>query len=56
VSPIDGVVLQRRVDPGALVGPATGAMLTVVRTDTLRVFVPVTERDARTCASGRRPR
>ncbi len=46
VSPIDGVVLQRRVDPGALVGPATGAVLTVVATDALRVFVPVTERDA----------
>lgn len=46
VSPLDGVVLQRRVDPGALVGPATGPVLTVVATDALRVFVPVTERDA----------
>lgn len=46
VSPLDGVVLQRRVDPGALVGPSTGPVLTVVATDALRVFLPVTERDA----------
>ncbi|MFO0624402.1 MAG: efflux RND transporter periplasmic adaptor subunit [Polyangiales bacterium] len=46
VSPMDGVVLARRVDPGALVGPSTGPVLTVVATDALRVFVPVTERDA----------
>jgi RND family efflux transporter MFP subunit len=46
VSPMDGVVLSRRVDPGALVGPSTGPVLTVVATDALRVFVPVTERDA----------
>jgi RND family efflux transporter MFP subunit len=46
ISPIDGVVLQRRVDPGALVGPSTGAVLTIVATDALRVYVPVTERDA----------
>lgn len=46
ISPMDGVVLSRRVDPGALVGPSTGPVLTVVATDALRVFVPVTERDA----------
>lgn len=46
LSPLDGVVLQRRVDPGALVGPSTGPILTVVATDALRVFLPVTERDA----------
>lgn len=46
LSPLDGVVLQRRVDPGALVGPSTGPVLTVVATDALRVFLPVTERDA----------
>lgn len=46
-SPLDGVVAVRRLDPGALVGPsaATGAILTVQRIDTLRVFVPVNERD-----------
>ena len=46
IAPMDGVVLSRRVDPGALVGPSTGPVLTVVATDALRVFVPVTERDA----------
>ena len=46
LAPLDGVVLQRRVDPGALVGPQTGAVLTVGRIDTLRIFVAVRERDA----------
>jgi membrane fusion protein (multidrug efflux system) len=47
-SPIDGVVSQRRLDPGVLVGPnaGTGSILTVQRNDILRVFVPVNERDA----------
>lgn len=46
VAPIDGVVLSRRVDPGALVGPSTGPVLSVAQVDTLRVFVPVTERES----------
>ena len=47
-SPIDGVVSQRRLDPGVLVGPnaGTGSILTVQRNDVLRVFVPVNEKDA----------
>jgi RND family efflux transporter MFP subunit len=46
-SPLDGVVLVRRLDPGALVGPpGGGAIVTVARTDVLRVFVTVGERDA----------
>ena len=46
-SPIDGVISQRRLDPGALVGPpGGGAIVTVVRIDRLRVFVTVNERDA----------
>lgn len=47
-SPLDGFVSVRRLDPGALVGPNSGAVpiLTVERVDTLRVFVPVNERDA----------
>jgi membrane fusion protein (multidrug efflux system) len=47
-SPIDGVVSQRRLDPGALVGPTAGNgnILTVQRNDVLRVFVPVNEKDA----------
>jgi membrane fusion protein, multidrug efflux system len=46
-SPIDGTVSVRRLDPGALVGPTGGgAILTVVRTDRLRVFITLNERDA----------
>lgn len=46
-SPLDGVVLTRRLDPGALVGPpGGGAIVTVARTDLLRVFIDVNERDA----------
>jgi membrane fusion protein (multidrug efflux system) len=53
-SPIDGVVSQRRLDPGALVGPTAGNgnILTVQRNDILRVFVPVNERDATTVRLG----
>jgi membrane fusion protein (multidrug efflux system) len=47
-SPIDGVVSQRRLDPGVLVGPnaGSGTILTVQRNDVLRLFVPVNEKDA----------
>lgn len=46
-SPIDGAVSVRRLDPGALVGPpGGGAIVTVVRTDRLRVFLTLNERDA----------
>jgi RND family efflux transporter MFP subunit len=46
-SPLDGVVSVRRLDPGALVGPTSGAsaILTVVRIDVLRVFIAVPERE-----------
>ncbi len=46
-SPLDGVVSQRRLDPGALVGPASGtsSIVTVERIDELRVFIPVNERE-----------
>jgi RND family efflux transporter MFP subunit len=53
VSPLDGVVSVRRLDPGALVGPATGPLLTVVRNDVLRVFVTANELGARGLAVGR---
>jgi membrane fusion protein (multidrug efflux system) len=47
-SPLDGVVLTRRLDPGALVGPpGGGAIVTVARTDVLRVFVDVNERESK---------
>ncbi len=45
-SPLDGVVATRRLDPGALVGPAIGAILSVERVDVLRAFVRVNEAEA----------
>jgi RND family efflux transporter MFP subunit len=46
-SPMDGRVSVRRLDPGALVGPSSGSssILAVERSDVLRAFVPVNERD-----------
>src|SRR5262249_43469999 len=46
-SPLDGVVSQRRLDPGALVGPtsSSGAILTVDEIDVLRLFVSANEAD-----------
>ncbi len=46
-SPLNGVVVQRRLDPGALVGPPSGgAILSIARVDVLRVFIAVNERSA----------
>jgi RND family efflux transporter MFP subunit len=46
VAPLTGVVVQRRLDPGALVGPpGGGAIVTVARVDVLRAFIAVNERD-----------
>ncbi len=54
VSPMDGVVAVRRLDPGALVGPpGGGAIVTVVRIDALRVFVTINEQDARGVTVGK---
>ncbi len=57
-SPLDGFVSARKLDPGALVGPTGGAgpILTIQRLDTLRVFVPVNERDASQVAVGQTAR
>jgi RND family efflux transporter MFP subunit len=53
-SPIDGVVSQRRLDPGALVGPpGGGAIVTVVRVDRLRVFITANEHEAAGLAIGK---
>jgi RND family efflux transporter MFP subunit len=53
-SPLDGYVVQRRLDPGALVGPpGGGAIVTVARTDVLRVFISVIERDSAQVAVGK---
>jgi len=44
-SPLDGYVIQRKLDPGALVGPpGGGAIVTVARIDVLRLFISVNER------------
>jgi RND family efflux transporter MFP subunit len=53
-SPIDGVVSQRRLDPGSLVGPpGGGAIVTVVRMDRLRVFITANEYEAAGLAIGK---
>ena len=45
-SPLTGVVVQRRLDPGTLVGPpGGGAIVTVARVDTLRLFITVNEHE-----------
>lgn len=53
-SPIDGFVATRRVDRGALVGPASGggSIATIVRVDKLRAFVNVSERHAMSISVG----
>src|SRR5262249_42900719 len=46
-SPLDGVVWERRLDPGALVGQPQGVtILTLVETDVLRLSIDVTEHQA----------
>jgi RND family efflux transporter MFP subunit len=53
-SPLTGVVTQRRLDPGALVGPpGGGSILTVARIDVLRVFITVNEREVAGVRVGR---
>lgn len=51
-APYDGVVTARRLDPGALVGPTSGPVLTVAKVDTVRAFVSVLERQAAEVALG----
>jgi membrane fusion protein (multidrug efflux system)/multidrug efflux system membrane fusion protein len=46
VSPLDGVVLARKLDPGALVGSGAASIVTVAQVDPLRVFISVNEREA----------
>lgn len=42
---MDGQVALRRLEPGAVVGPVTSSLLTLVRTDVLRVYLSVPEKD-----------
>ncbi len=53
VSPMDGVVMTRRLDPGALVGPTQGPIVTVARLDVLRVFINVPEKSAVSVTAGK---
>jgi RND family efflux transporter MFP subunit len=47
LSPLDGLVWQRRLDPGALVGqPSGGVILSVVQVNVLRMLLDVNERQA----------
>ena len=55
-SPFDGVVVSRRLDAGALVGPTSGAVLTVARVDVVRVFVSINERQAPSVMLGQHAR
>src|SRR5688500_3471660 len=43
VAPFDGVITERNVHPGSLVGPSTGALLRIEQVTRLRLTVPVPE-------------
>ena len=43
VAPFDGVITERNVHPGSLVGPSTGALLRIEQITRLRLTVPVPE-------------
>lgn len=53
-APFDGVVLLRRSDPGALVGPGNGVIATVANLDVMKVFVSVDERRGLLAKNGQR--
>jgi RND family efflux transporter MFP subunit len=42
-APFDGVITERNVHPGSLVGPSTGALLRIEQLTRLRLTVPVPE-------------
>jgi membrane fusion protein, multidrug efflux system len=43
LAPFDGVITERNVHPGSLVGPSTGALLRIEQVSRLRLTVPVPE-------------
>lgn len=53
-APFDGVVTERLVHPGALVGPGTDALLAIQQVSHLRLVVPVPEEDVGGIARGTR--
>lgn len=55
-APYDGVVLTRRLDPGALVGPGTSPIVVVGVVDKLKVFVSLDERRGVLVQTGQKAR
>lgn len=53
-APFDGVITERNVHPGSLVGPSTGALLRIEQVSRLRLTVPVPETYVGTIRRGTR--
>lgn len=51
-APFDGVITERHVHPGSLVGPSTGALLRIEQVTRLRLTVPVPEAYVATITKG----
>jgi membrane fusion protein, multidrug efflux system len=51
-APFDGVVTERLAHPGALVGPATDALVTIEQVSRLRIIVPVPEQNLGSLSHG----
>lgn len=51
-APFDGVITERNVHPGSLVGPSTGALLRIEQVTRLRLTVPVPEAYVGTIKNG----
>jgi RND family efflux transporter MFP subunit len=51
-APFDGVITERNVHPGSLVGPSTGGLLRIEQVSRLRLTVPVPETYVGTIARG----
>ena len=45
IAPFDGVITERNVHPGSLVGPSTGALLRIEQVSRLRLTVPVRQKN-----------
>jgi membrane fusion protein (multidrug efflux system) len=52
IAPFDGVITERNVHPGSLVGPSTGALLRIEQVSRLRLTVPVPETYVGTIVKG----
>ena len=54
IAPFDGVITERNVHPGSLVGPSTGTVLRIEQVSRLRLTVPVPESYVGTITRGTR--